>query len=158
VDLRGGASGVHFGGRSISNNTGAFAIGAAADPTLVSNADYQQIITIWDAIPSGALRGITQQANSVTVTRDGTYHIEFWSSMFTSANNVTLGFKFAVNGVITLVRRPRVFLDVSGAAEGVAAHGHVPLLAGDVVTLWIASNVACNVTISDALLTLAELR
>ncbi|MND22534.1 hypothetical protein D3C81_1095510 [compost metagenome] len=158
IDLRGGASGVHYGGRSITNNASAIAKLAAADPTLVGNADYTQITGIWDALPNGVVRGITQQTNSITVTRDGVYKIELWSSMFTSSNNVVIAFKFAVNGAISLVRRPRVRLDVAGNIGSIAAHGLVPLVAGDVVTLWIASTVATNITLADLLVTLNEMR
>lgn len=158
VDLRGGASGVHYGNRSVSNSSALIAKTAATDPTLVSNTDYTQITAIWDAIPSGVNRGITQQANSLTVTRDAAYEIQFWASMKCSANNSDIAFKFAVNGVIGLVRRPRLRLDVSSNIYGVAANGLVNLVAGDIVTLWMACTTTANIAISDLLMTLTELR
>lgn len=158
VDLRGGASGVHYGNRGITNNTAVIAKTAATDPTLVSNTDYTQITAIWDAIGSGINRGITQQANSLTITRAGAYEIQFWASVNSSANNNDLAFKFAVNGVISLVRRPRVRLDTSTSTYGLCANGLVQLDVGDVVTLWIACTEAANIKINDLLLTLKELR
>ena len=158
VDLRGGASGVHYGVRSVSNNLSLIAKTAATDPTLVSNTDYTQITAIWDAIPSGVNRGVTQQANSLTVTRDSAYEITLWASMKASANNSDIAFKFAVNGVIGLVRRPRLRLDVNTTIYGVAANGLVNLVAGDIVTLWMACTTNANITISDLLMTLTELR
>ena len=158
VDLRGGASGVNYGVRSVSNNLSLIAKTAATDPTLVSNTDYTQITAIWDAIPSGVNRGVTQQANSLTVTRDSAYEITLWASMKASANNSDIAFKFAVNGVIGLVRRPRLRLDVNTTIYGVAANGLVNLVAGDIVTLWMACTTNANITISDLLMTLTELR
>jgi len=158
IDLRAGASGVNYGNRSITNSVTAIPKLAAADATLVSNTDYTQIINVWDTIPSGINRGVSQQTNSITIDRDGAYQIEMWASLSSSVANNTVAFKFAVNGAISLVRRPRVRLDVSGNIYGLAAHGQVQLLDGDIITLWMACTVAGNITISDLVLTVQELR
>ncbi len=158
VDLRGGASGVHYGTRTVTNNSALIAKTAATDPTLVSNTDYTQVTAIFDALPNGVLRGITQQTNSLTVTRSAVYEIMLWASASTSSNNVTIAFKFAVNGTISLVRRPVVRLDVANNIGLVCANGLVQLNAGDVVTLWMASTVTTNVHIYDAVFSLKELR
>lgn len=158
VDLRGGSSGVNYGNRSITNNTVVVAKLAAADVTLVSNTDYTQIINVWDAVGGGILRGVTQQTNSITVSRTGAYEIQLWASIKSSVANNDLAFKFAVNGAISLVRRPRVRLDVVTNIYGLAAHGQLNLVAGDIITLWMACTVASNITLSDLLLTVAELR
>lgn len=158
VDLRGGASGVHYGNKSVTGNASVIAKTAAADPTLVSNTDYSQITAIWDAIPAGVNNGITQQANSITVSRTAVYENKLWASMKASVNNTDIAFKFAVNGIIQGMRRPRVKLDLSSNWYGIAAHGQHQLTAGDVVTLWLASSTSCNITIADMLFTLNELR
>lgn len=158
VDLRGGASGVNYASRTITNNASAVAKTAAVDSTLSSNTDYTQVTGIFSSLPDGISRGITQQANSLTIARTGAYSIGFWASLQASANNTTLAFKVAVNGVIQSVRRPRARLDVAGSLYAISANGLVPLLAGDVVTLWLASTTNCNVTISDAVFSLTELR
>ena len=158
LDLRGGASGVHYGTRTVTNNSSLIAKTAATDPTLVSNTDYTQVTSIFGALPDGQLRGITQQANSLTVTRAGVYEIMLWASMSASANNTNVAFKFAVNGVISLVRRPMVRLDVANNIGAVCANGLVSLAAGDIVTLWLASSTTCNIRIQDAVLSLKEQR
>lgn len=158
LDLRDGASGVHFGNKSVSNNAVVIAKTAAVDPTLGTNADYTQITTIWDAIPGGVNRGITQQANSLTIARDGYYQVEFWATVAASVNNTVVGFKFAVNGVISLARKPKARSGTAGDVNTIAAHGQLALVAGDVITLWLASDKTANITISDALFTLSELR
>lgn len=158
VDLRGGASGVNYGNKSITNNSAVIAKLAAADPTLVSNSDYTQITGIFDAIPSGQNRGITQQANTFTIARTGVYQIDMWASLSTNQNNNIVAFKFSINGVIQGLRRPRVKLNTLNDVYALAAHGQHSLAAGDVIGLHIACTVACNVTISDLLFTAFELR
>lgn len=158
IDLRGGASGVHYGTRTVTNSAAVLAKTAAVDPTLVSNSDYTQIVGIFDATPNGILRGITQQTNSLTITRTGAYEIMLWCSASTSSANVDIAFKFAVNGAISLTRRPRIRLDTANLLEGLCANGLVQLNAGDIVTLWLASTVSTNVRINDMVLSLKELR
>lgn len=158
LDLRGGASGVHYGTRSITNNSSLIAKTAATDPTLVSNTDYTQVTAIFSALPDGVLRGITQQTNSLTVTRAGVYEIMLWASLTSSANNTNVAFKFAVNGAINLVRRPMARLDVAGQIGSVCANGLVNLAVGDVITLWLASTTTANIKIQDAVFSLKEQR
>lgn len=158
IDLRGGASGVNYGQRAITNNATVIAKTAAVDPTLVSNTDYTQVSGIFAAIPDGINRGITQQINSLTIARAGAYEIQLWASLSSSSNNVNVAFKFAVNGVISLVRRPIVRLDVANNIGSVCANGLVNLAVGDIVTLWLASTVTTNVRIYDAVFSLKELR
>lgn len=158
VDLRGGASGVHYGNRAITNSSALIAKTAATDPDLLSNTDYTQITSVWDAIGGGVNNGITQQTNSITVARTAIYENKLWASIKASINNTDIAFRFAVNGTISGVRRPRVKLDLSSNWYGIAAHGQHPLNAGDVVTLWIATTNTCNITIADLLFTLNELR
>lgn len=158
VDLRGGASGVNYASRTITNNAAAIAKTAAIDPNLSSNTDYTQVTGIFSSLPDGIIRGITQQANSMTIGRTGAYSIDFWASLQASANNTVLAFKVAVNGVIQSIRRPRAKMDTANAVYAISANGLVPLVAGDVITLWLASTTSCNVTISDAVFSLTELR
>lgn len=158
VDLRGGASGVHYGTRTVTNNSALIAKTAATDPTLVSNTDYTQVTAIFDALPNGVLRGITQQTNSLTITRAGVYEVMLWASLSTSNNNVNVAFKFAVNGTISLIRRPIARLDTANNISALCANGLVSLNVGDVVTLWLASTVSTNVRILDAVFSLKEQR
>ncbi|MCY1395257.1 hypothetical protein D9M71_101980 [compost metagenome] len=158
IDLRGGASGVHYATRTITNNATLIAKAAALDPTLVSNTDYTQVTGIFDALPNGNIRGITQQANSLTITRDGVYEIMLWASLSVSTNNTNIAFKFAVNGAISLTRRPIARLDVANQISAICANGLPALVAGDEVTLWMASTTATNVKLVDAVFSLKEQR
>lgn len=158
VDLRGGASGVHYGTRTVTNNSATIAKTAAADPTLFSNTDYTQVTGIFNALPDGELRGITQQANTLTITRAGVYEVMLWASMSTSGSNVNIAFRFGVNGVIGLARRPIVRLDIANNLGGLCANGLVHLNVGDVVSLWVASTATVALKIIDAVFSLKEQR
>lgn len=158
LDLRGGASGVNYGQRAVSVNTSAIAKTAATDPTLATNTDYTQVTAIFNATPDGVNRGITQQANSLTIARAGTYEITFWGCVTSNSNNTVVGFKFAVNGSITLNRRPRVRVRNAGEVVPVSANGFITLAVGDIVSLWMASDTTANITIQDAVFALKELR
>jgi hypothetical protein len=158
LDLRGGASGVNYATRTVTNNATLIAKTAAVDPTLVSSSDYTQVTGIFGSLPDGVIRGITQQTNSLTVTRTGVYEIMLWASLSASNNNLNVAFKFAINGSISLVRRPIVRLDVANNIGSICANGLVQLTAGDVITLWLASTVTTNIRILDAVFSLKEQR
>lgn len=158
IDLRGGASGVHFGQRSITNNAAVLAKVAAVDPTLSTNSDYTQITSIFDAIPSGLNRGMTQQVNSLTATRAGFYEISFWASLSHSAANTNVAFKFAINGVLATARKPLVRLDVANNIGSVSASGFTSLNVGDILTVWVATTTSGNLKIIDSVFSATEMR
>lgn len=158
LDLRGGASGVNYGQRAVNNNSSLIAKTAATDSTLSSNTDYTQVTAIWAPTPNGINKGITQQANSLTVARTAAYEVQLWASVTSSVVGTNVAFKFAVNGTIVSTRRPIIRLDAIGSIGAVCANSLVELAAGDVVTLWMATTTTNNVRIQDALFSLKELR
>lgn len=160
LDLRGGASGVNYGQRAITNNATVIAKTAATDSTLNTNSDYTQVTGIFEAVGGGINRGITQQTNSLTIGRTGAYEISLWASLSISSivGSSNIAFKFAVNGTITLARRPIINFAGANVLGGLSANGFLNLNAGDIVTLWIASTITTNVRILDAVFALKELR
>lgn len=140
----------HYGQLTISNNATVIAMTAATDSTLATNSDYIQVTGVFDAIPHGVNRGVTQQTNSLTATQDGTYHVEVWLDAASSVVSTTMALKFAVDGVISLVRRPKNFLRNSGEFHNMAAFGLVPLTANQVITLHMASDKTADITLEDA--------
>ena len=138
-----------YGQRAISLNGTAIAMTAAVDSALSTNTDYVQITGIWNATPDGVNSGITQQANSFTINKSGDYRVEIWAAVRSTVNNTQVAFKFAVNGVIGLQRRPKVFMRNAGEIHPGAAFGYTHFNAGDVVTLWLASTQSANITIED---------
>lgn len=146
-----------YGQRDVSNNAVAINKTAAVDSTLGTNTDYTQVIGIFDAFPEGLNVGITQQTNSLTVAKTGPYEIHLWASLTVGLNNTNVAFKFAVNGVISLVRRPMAHISTAGDPANVSANGFVQLNAGDVVTLWMACTNTTTVTIRDMVFSLKNL-
>lgn len=138
-----------YGQRAISLNTTGIAITAAVDGTLATNTDYIQVTGIWNAPPDGVNSGITQQTNSFTIAKSGDYRVEFWATVTSNTNNTQVAFKFAVNGVIGLQRRPKIFMRNTTERHSGSAFGYTHFNAGDVVTLWIASTITATVTIED---------
>jgi len=138
-----------YGQITISNNSTIISVPAAVDTTLATNSDYVQITGIWSAIPHGFNNGVTQQTNSFTINKTGVYRIEMWANVTSNQNNNNIAVRFARNGVITLIRRPRAFISSANDRLNMAAFGYAELTAGDVLTLWIASDKTSNVTIED---------
>lgn len=148
----------HYGQLTISNNAATIALTAAVDGTLATNTDYIKVTGIYDAIPHGEQNGVTQQADTLTITQAGVYHIAVWADLSSSLNSNTTAFKFAVNGTIALVRRPKNFMRNTGEFHNMSAHGIVALAASDVIDLQIASDLTANITIEDLVFTLHLIR
>lgn len=146
-----------FGQRTITGNTSVIAKTAAVDATLSTNSDYTQVTGIFAVLPDGIVSGVTQQLNSMTVQHTGPYEIKIWASMTSSLNNTNVAYKFAVNGVISTQRRPRAKIGSGGDRVNVSAHGYINLTAGDILTLWIASDQTANITIEDAVFSVVYL-
>ena len=140
----------HSGEMVITNNTISQAITAAADPTLATNSDYIQVINF----SSEDEDGITHASNALTVAKNGFYIVNFYANVKASVNSTTVGFKFAINGVISLNRRPKAFLRNAGEIHNVSGVGLAQLSASDVVTLWMAADNTNNTTIEDSVLIL----
>lgn len=152
------ASATEYGQRAISLNSTSIAKTAAADSTLATNTDYTQITGIWNAPPDGENSGITQQTNTFTILTSGTYRIEFWSTTRSDTNNTQIAFKFGVNGVLSLQRRPKVYMRNIGEIHPGSAFGYAHFNAGDVISLWIASTQTANITIEDCVFGAAALK
>jgi hypothetical protein len=139
-----------YGQRAVTENSTALSITAAVDPTLATNSDYDQVLGIFNATPDGENSGITQQTNTFTIGTAGVYRIEVWASVMSSVNNTQVAVKFAINGTIGLGRRPKVFLRNVGEVHSITAFGYHHFSAGDVVSLWFASDKTADITFDDA--------
>lgn len=148
---------VHYGFIAISGNTDPIAKVEAIDPTLNTTSDYSQVTGIWDTPPYGANNGITQNTASLTINRTGPYKVDFWCSLTSSVTDTNCAFRFAVNGVIAVDRKPWAKVGTSSDRIGVSGCGIHEFTSGDIVTLWIASDKTTNITINDAVLALHEL-
>lgn len=147
-----------YGQINVTNNATPLALTAAVDQALFTNSDYVQVQGVFNAIPHGLNFGITQQADSLTVARNSVLRPHVWMSVTSNVANTNVAIKFAVNGVLGLERRPRAKIGTGGDRVNIAAHGFAEFSAGDVVTLWIASDKTANITVEDAVFSLDELR
>lgn len=148
----------HYGQLTISDNATPLALTAAADSTLATNTDYIQVTGIFDTIPHGVNNGVTQQTNTLTATLSGDYRIELWADTSSSVNSTTIAFKFAVDGVIGLTRRPKNFMRNTGEFHNLAAFGFVNLTAGEVVSMVVASDLTAGIILEDVVFSLTLLR
>lgn len=144
------ASATEYGQRAITGNTTVLSITAAVDLTLSTNSDYDQVVGIFNATPDGENNGVTQQTNTVTILTAGVYRIEVWATTKSSVNNTQVALKFGINGVIALGRRPKVFMRNVGESHTLTAFGYHHFAAGDVLSLWFASDKTADVTFEDA--------
>lgn len=152
------ASATEYGQRAITENTTALSITAAVDPTLSTNSDYDQVLGIFNATPDGENNGITQQTNTLTILTAGVYRIEVWASVMSSVNNTQVALKFGIDGVIGLGRRPKVFLRNVGEVHSLTAFGYHHFDAGDVLSLWFASDKTADITFADGVFGLQALK
>lgn len=149
----------HCGAMTISGNTTTISFTAAVDPTLHTNTDYKQVSGIFDNPPQNhPLHGITYASSALTVNRTGDYHIATWTSITSNTNNTNVAIKYAVNGTISLGRRPWARVGTAGDRITLTAFGVVHLNAGDVITLYAASDKTANITFEDMVTELTELR
>lgn len=148
----------HYGQLNVSNNATTIALTAAVDSTLATNTDYIKVTGVYDAVPHGENNGITQSADKMAVTQDGIYEVAVWMDTASSLNSTTIAVKFAVNGVIGLVRRPKNFLRNVGEFHNMSAHGYVALSSADELDLQIASDLTANITIEDLVFSIRLIR
>lgn len=143
-----------YGEMQVLQNSTALAVTAATDSTLYTTSDYIKITGIWSA---GVVDGITYANDQLTVPVTGVYHLAGWANTTSSASNVLVGVKYAINGTVipsnlapTIRRKIGTGTDI-GSISGI---GLVSLTAGDVISLYLACDTTCNITVPDAGLSL----
>lgn len=137
-----------YGGKTVRRNTTVIALVAASDPTnFAQAADYSLLTGIYQSPEVAPALGITQATNSLTVLKKGIYRIDFWATLAASTVNTTVAFNFGLNGVVDVDRPVTARMPAAGDKTSTGAHAYITLNAGDVVTLWAASNTATNLTV-----------
>lgn len=139
-----------YGEMQVLQNSTGIALTAATDSALYTTSDYLKITGVWSA---GVVDGITYANNELTVPTTGVYHLAGWANITSTVNNVLVGVKYAVNGVVlpsnlapTLRRKIGTGTDI-GALSGI---GLVQLSAGDVLSLYLACDTSATITVPDA--------
>ncbi len=139
--------GIAYSGKTIKNNGTAIAVPAMTDATNFSTAgDWRQVTGVFESPEVAPSVNFTRGTNDVTVLITGVYHIEFDASSQHSVNTSQVAFTFGINGTVQ-PDRPQIHLfATSGANYHLHAHAYATLTAGQVVTVWTASDKAGNIT------------
>lgn len=133
----------------VTGNSTAIAVTAAADATLATAGDYTQITGIYDGTPHGVVNGVTQNANNLAVSVTSDYRLDVWAAVESDVVATSVGLKFMINGVVAQTTRFRTLLDTVNGVYNLSGFGVTPLTAGDNISLAIAADKTCNITISD---------
>lgn len=147
-----------YGQQTITANTTALALTAATDTTLATAGDYVQVTGVFDAVPHGLNHNVTQATDQLTVDQTGVYRIEVYANTSSDVASTVCAFRFAINGTVGVARQPKHLMKSAGDVNNAAAHGFISLTATDVITLYVAADKTCNLTIEDAVFELHLLR
>ena len=148
-----------FGCMTITNNTNAFGVTAAGDPTLQTNSDYSLFTGTGAPWVGEQNFGVSFSTNSLTVPVTGVYKVDAWANIAGYPTNTAfIGLKYRVNGVTFGPRRVKSKSNSAGDAGNLMAFGLAQLTAGDFIQMYIASSATGSLTISDANISLHLLR
>lgn len=143
-----------FGMLTLTGNSTAISVTAAATSNLSSNSDYTQVSL---TMASPTLLSMAAGSNYLEISQTGYYLISFWANVFNNTTSNTVAVKFAVNGTDFVERRPKAELPNSSDMGNISGSGIHEFTAGDKIYLYIASEKTANITIEDMALSLTYL-
>lgn len=137
----------------ITSNTTAKAMTAAVDPTLNTDTDYAKMtgapfpwaVTYTDNITFDAVN------DQFTLPFSGYYLVSFWGSFKVAAINTFIAVKYAINNTVPystqkLITQSTTANDIKTlAATSIVG----PVVASNVLSFYLASTTATNVTLQD---------
>lgn len=147
------------GEMTINGSTTAIALTAASDGTLSTDSDYTKLTaaSLWEA---GVLSDVTFNVDELVAPIAGTYEVNFWAVLSTSALATLVGIKYAIND--SAPYSGRKILSLSKAAddiETVSGIGYVDsLTVGQTLSFYIAADKNTNVLVREAGVTLKLLK
>lgn len=149
-----------YGSMSVNNNTNAFAMVAAADATLATDAQY--VLFTGTGAPWGAgslLYGTTFSTNSLTVVAAGIYALEFWATVVGfPTTTAKIGVKYKLGTGVFSPRRAIIKSTAVGDEDTVGMSNLISLSAGGSVQIYLASTATGNLTVQDAYASLRLVR
>lgn len=144
-----------YGVMGITSNSTAFAVTAAADPTLQATAGYVNFTGTGAPWGGESLFGVTFSTDRLVAPVNGVYDVRFWANISTFPSNTAyLGARFKINNTSWSPRTVITKSNANGDHGEWNAFGLVTLNAGDYVQLFVASSATGNMVISNANLTL----
>lgn len=120
---------------------------AAADVSLSTNSDYRTITGTGAPWTNDQLFGVTTTADGLVASVSGVYKLETWldlSQFPTTAAKI--GLKYIIDGTVYGARRAVVSSNDTGDAGLINMFAIVPITAGSVIRLAVASTAAGNIT------------
>jgi len=142
-----------YGEAALDANTATTAVSAATDASLYTTSDYVQLNS-----NAGRLPGVyLDHANAVTfnsttngliIPVSGDYRVYFWMNIKSDTNNSKIGIKAKENGSWCnfTVKHDIAALDRVQLISGSII---TDMVAGNEMTLWLASDKAASLTIQD---------
>jgi len=144
--------GTVYGEMDIIGNTTAKSMTAAADATLNTDSDYVKLSGTGFPWSASHQDRITFTGSEFVAQYAGDYYISFWASIKVAAINTFIGIKYALND--TTPYSPQKIIDQAVTANDIctlSATGIIANLAvGDTISIYIASTVSTNITVTDA--------
>lgn len=137
----------NYGELQINNNSTVIAL-TAADAGLNNLAQYIQVTGLWTP---GLSSETDVQANSIQISTEGDYLIQFWGTVSCSTNNTDIAFRVGINGILPTGRKIWSRVNASTTDKHtICGFALMHLLPGDFVTVWTAASANTNLLINDA--------
>lgn len=140
-----------YGTMEINNNTNAFALSAASDATLNTNADYVLLSGTGAPWAANSLaQGVTFSTNQLSVPVSGVYRFEYWANIvqFPSAT-AKVAIKHRVNGSTFSTKHPMVNAASTADVRNLSGFGLIQLSPNDYLQPYVASSASGNIIFSD---------
>lgn len=139
-----------YGAMTITNNTNAFAVLAAADSTLNTNSDYVLFTGTGAPWASENLFGVTFTTDRLILPITGVWEIQAWANISGyPTNTASVAIKYRLNGTTFGPRKVKSKSNSAGDAGVLSGFGLFPVTAGDFVQIYVASSAAGGLTVSD---------
>lgn len=139
-----------YGSMTVTTNTNAFTMVAAADTTLKTTSQYQLFTGTGAPWVAGLSSGVTFSVDRLTVSVPGVYQIDLWASVGGfPTTTAKVAIKHRLNGGAFSDRNPVVKSNAVGDADQLTGFGLITLAANDYIQLYVASTASGGLILTD---------
>jgi len=143
---------------NIVGNTSTDTLTIAGDTTLHTSADYHDI-TRWVESTVNITSGFSFNSSTgeITFDIDGIYKGDLWLSVSSDTASTTIGVRYSINGDYFAAGDAPVIkgmAKVAGDILPLSGFGEAPFTSGMVLTVGLAADKACDLTLHEAALVL----
>lgn len=139
---------------NLTQNNVATPVTEATSSDLSDNSDFTEVAL---AFGFSEVQDVTTGSDSLTIDVAGTYRIDFWANVKSSASASVIAVKFAINGTDFVNRRPKLRLPNSEDLDNLSGSGIHTFSQGDEIKLYVACNNTADITFEDAAFTISLL-